>query len=254
VDTSGKKIKAPSEANDRVTITSITPASGSILGAGDTVTFDLKADYELRSADTGRVVWALAGTGDFYTILPSMIIQRGKGALSFSRTVQILPGLGAQPTAVVLLLPKGFVRWTAFDRKSFRVEQSAEDTPNALSQIRVDVTGEFEDHLKITSISPSWGMPLRGGETIDVQINVEYEIGSVDAAELMVTFGTVTTFAEVSIPSYARDARIIEKGRGSVMVTRRLWIPTGLNGSFPITVRLTPPANATDTVTYKIAP
>lgn len=81
-----------------------------------------------------------------------------------------------------------------------------------------------------------------------------YEVGSVDWAELSMIFGTFETFSDVRIPSYARDTRIIERGRGFLTVTRRLWIPTGLNGNFPVDVRLTLPAHATDTVTYKITP
>lgn len=255
VDPSGKKINPPSVDNDKVTITSISPVPGSLVRIGDTITFDLKADYELQSAGTGRVVWELASTNDVEVILSSTPIQRGKGTLSLSRTVQIPPGLGAEPVAaIVFLLPADLVRGTAFDRKNFRLEQSAEGVPNALSQIAVDVTGGFEDYLKIASISPSPQNPLRGGETVDFEVNLEYRLGSVDAAELIVTFGTFATFAEVHIPTYARDSRIVEKGRRSLAVTRRLWIPTELNGNFPVAVRLSPPAHATDKVTYNITP
>jgi hypothetical protein len=254
VDASGKKIKAPSTAGDKITITSITPGAGSTLRTGHSATFDLKVDYEVRSAEAGRVIWGISRAGDLQTILSSTVIQKGKSTLASSRTIQILPEHGTEPSMFVLLLPKGLLRSTAFDRKSFRAETLLESDSATLPQINVNVTGELEDRLKIVSVSPSLAMPLRGGETVDFQISLEYEIGSVDAAEVFMTFGTYATFAEVRIPTYAQDTHIIEKGRGSLTLTRRLWIPTGLKDAFPITARLIYPASATDNVTYKVAP
>lgn len=71
-------------------------------------------------------------------------------------------------------------------------------------------------------------MPLRAGETVDFEVIVEYEIASVDVAELSITFGPFATLAEVQIQGYARETHIIKKGRSSLTVARRLWLPTGL--------------------------
>ena len=148
------------------------------------------------------------------------------------------PGLGAEPIAFVLLLPEDSVRGTAMDRKSFRVEQTAESLPDTPSRITVNVSDQFEDHLRITAITPSIGTPLRTGETIDFEMKLDYDINSVDAAQLDIRFGFFTTFADTRIPAYALDSRILERGRGSLIVTRRLWIPTGSSSDFPVTVRL----------------
>jgi hypothetical protein len=254
VDAAGKKINGTTPRKDTVTITSVSPVAGSTLKTGDTVTFDLKADYDFRSAETGRVVLGFLSRGDVQTILTSEPIRRGKGKLSFTRSLQMRPGLGAEPIAFVLLLPEDSVRGTAMDRKSFRVEESAESIPDAPSRITVNVSDEFEDHLRITAITPSIETPLQAGETIDFEMKLDYDIKSVDVAQLDIRFGVFVTYAETRIPAYALDSRNLERGRGSLIVTRRLWIPTGSNSDFPVTVRLSTPANGTDTITYKVTP
>ena len=252
VDAAGKKINGTTPRKDTLTITSVSPAAGSTLKTGDSVTFDLKVDYDFRSAATGRVVLGFASRGDLQTILASEPIRRGKGKLSFNRSLQMGPGLGAEPIAFVLLLPEDSVRGTVMDRKSFRVEQTAESLPDTPSRITVNVSDQFEDHLRITAITPSIGTPLRSGETIDFEMKLDYDINSVDVAQLDIRFGFFTTFADTRIPAYALDSRILERGRGSLIVTRRLWIPTGSSSDFPVTVRLSLPANGTDTITYKV--
>ena len=254
VDANGKKINGTAPRKDTVTITSVSPAAGSTLKTGDTVTFDLKADYDFRSAQTGRVVLGFTSRGDLQTILASEPIRRGKGKLSFNRSLQMRPAPGAETIAFVLLLPEDSVRGTAMDRKSFRVEQSAESFPDTPSRITVNISDEFEDHLRITAITPSIETPLRTGETIDFEMKIDYDINSVEVAQFDIRFGVFTTYAGTRIPAYALDSRILERGRGSLVVTRRLWIPTGSSSDFPVTLRLSMPANGTDTITYKVKP
>ena len=254
VDAAGKKVNATTSRKDTVTITSVSPAAGSTLKTGETVTFDLKADYDFRSFQTGRVVLGFTSQGNVQPVLASEPIRRGKGKLSFNRSLQMGPAIGGEPVAFVLLLPEDSVRGTAIDQKSFRVEQSAESSPDTPSRITVNVSDEFEDHLRITAITPSLGTPLRTGETIDFEVKIDYDINSVDVAQLDIRFGVFTTYADTRIPAHALDSRILERGRGSLVVTRRLWIPTGLSSDYPVTVRLSMPANGGDTITYKVTP
>ena len=245
VDASGKKINSTSQSNDKITITSISPAPGSTLKVGDSVSFDLKANYDLRSAETGRVIWAFAN-GDPMNVLSSEAVRKGKGTVSFTRTLQMRPGLWAEQVAFVFLQPKDSTFFT-LDKKNFRVEQSTDNSQNSTSRITVDAAGEFEDHFKITPISPPIGATLRSGETIDFEVKVEYDINSVDLARIDLSFGMGAT-------TQVFDARILERGRGSFTVTRRLWIPPDSRGSFPIRVGLAPPASAVDKVEYKVEP
>jgi len=164
------------------------------------------------------------------------------------------PALGVEPIAFVVLLPEDWVRPTATDRKSFRVEQSAERSSDTPSRITVNVSDEFEDHLRITAITPSTEAPLRAGEIIDFEMKIDYDINSVDVAQLDIRFDVIATYANARIPAFALDSRLLERGRGSLVVTKRLWIPTGSSSDFPVSLRLSMPANGTDTITYKVTP
>ena len=58
-------------------------------------------------------------------------------------------------------------------------------------------------------------------------MKIDYDIDSGEVAQFDIRFGVFTTYAGTRIPAYALDSRILERGRGSLVVTRRLWVPTG---------------------------
>ena len=103
VDEAGRRIK-PREGGNTLKITSVSPAPGSVLRVGENVDFDAGIDYELRSRNSGRIVWFLVTGGEVQTFLSSQVVSKGKGTLRLNKSVQIHPGLGAEPRMFVYLM------------------------------------------------------------------------------------------------------------------------------------------------------
>jgi hypothetical protein len=244
VDASGKRTKS-AVAKDVMKIVSITPVPGTSLRIGEMARFDIKANYDLRSAETGRVVWIWATGGDMQAVLATESVRKGKGTLAFNRSMQVRPGTASDPFIFALLMPEGSARGTVGDSKGFHLDQPQQAQATVIPQIAVDVAGEPEDRVIITSISPPPGTIFHGGETVDFEVQVTYEIASLDALYASVRFGIGS--------AYAMDTRIIRKGKGRFTVNPRLLIPKDSGTAFPINVRFSAPANATDIRTYPIA-
>ena len=142
VNTNGKKINGTAPRKDTVTITSVSPATGSTLKTGDTVTFDLKADYDFRSAQTGRIVLGFTESGDLPTILASEPTRRGKGKPHSTDRSKCAQHQEQKRSHSFFSSLQDSVRGTAMDRKSFRVEQSAESFPDTPSRITVNISDD----------------------------------------------------------------------------------------------------------------
>lgn len=243
IDGSGQRIK-PKEGGNAIKITSVSPSVGSVLRVGENVSFSAEVDYELRSANSGRVLWFLISVGEVQAFLSSQPVQKGKGTLSLNKSLQIRRELGAEPRMFVYLMVDGYIRNLGFDIRSYRLDQSQQPAPNGPPQITVDVASDKVDRIRIASISPSPEQSLRSGQKVDFEITVEYELTSTDIAELMMSFSR-------GLP-IAQDNRVVPKGKGSVTVTRRMVILSG--SSFDVHVALSPPSTANDKRSYTVSP
>lgn len=205
LDQSGKQIKPTGGGGDSIKIVSVYPPPGSTLRIGEQVHFELKVDYDLRSAKSGRVEWTPAGTRF------SKIVPQGKGTVTFSENVQVRMG-----TTMVQLFADGYASSLAFSSQNiqnFRYERPQANPEQTLPEIAVAVAGEYEDHLRIVSISPPIEKPLQIGETVDFEIVVEYEMRSADLGIMGIFIGN------------GWDNRAVRKGKGMFTVTRRILIP-----------------------------
>ena len=243
VDEAGRRIK-PREGGNTLKITSVSPSPGSVLRVGENVDFDARIDYELRSGNSGRIVWFLENSGEVQTFLSSQVVSKGKGTLRLNKSVQIHPGLGTEPRMFVFLMAEGYIRSLGADFGNYRLATSQQTPQDSTPQITVNAASEQVDRIRIVSISPSPDQSLRIGQTIDFEVAVEYELTSSDTAELLISFS--------GRPTVALDGRVVSKGQGFVTVTRRMLIPP--TAVFDVTAGLSPPSTAYDKRNYTLSP
>lgn len=104
---------APSPASDSITLLNITPAEGTILLRGQTVTFSGTVSYRLVSADSGVVALVIQDESDRGLqggAQPSAIIRSGTGQTTLSQTITLL-SIGINRVRLFFLLdPTGLTR------------------------------------------------------------------------------------------------------------------------------------------------
>src|SRR3954454_20305698 len=74
------------------------------------------------------------------------------------------------------------------------------------------------DSVKIVSISPTTGTLLRVGETLTLQVEIEYNLTSAES-------GTVTLViqqGESGRPALANEIEVVTKGRAKVVLSKQL--------------------------------
>jgi len=248
VDGGGKQIKHRPTGGDSITIASLSPDPELPLQLGDTVTFAAKINYDLRSANGGRILWFFANAGEAQTILTNQVVAAGKGSLDLKKSVQMQFGLGTQPDMYVYLMADGYIRNVAADSERYRQEQASGSSLSATPQITVNVADQKVDRVRIVSISPSPEKSLRVGDTVDFDIALEYELASTDLAELYLRLGN-------SLPRFlGLEDRVVAMGKGSATITRRIVIPAGTEGTLTVRAGFSAPATANDLRRYTIAP
>jgi hypothetical protein len=110
---------------DWLQIVSISPAAGTALEPGTTVSIDLTAHYNLTTTDKARVVLLLVDQ-DSYSLQPSgdepiVEVSRGEADIKFSKTVQ-MPAKSI--TLYVGLFPLDSMQSHAWDRATFPMKSS----------------------------------------------------------------------------------------------------------------------------------
>jgi hypothetical protein len=77
------------------------------------------------------------------------------------------------------------------------------------------------DSVKILSVSPTTDAPLRAGDTISLQVEVEYSLTSANS-------GTVTLVvqqAESGRPPLANEVEVVMKGRERLVLSKQIQVP-----------------------------
>jgi hypothetical protein len=110
---------------DWLQIVSISPAAGTALEPGTTVSIDLTAHYNLTTTDKARIVLLLVDQ-DSYTLQPSgdeptVEVSRGQADISFSKTVQ-MPAKAI--TLYIGLFPLDSIQSHAWDKATFPMKSS----------------------------------------------------------------------------------------------------------------------------------
>lgn len=163
-----------------------------------------------------------------------------------------------------------------------------------------------KDDVRIVSISPPLNKALHAGDTVNLEVRVEYHVPGAELRRILVTISrledkhsenlaswsqivangkdVLTIQSPVRVPETGRVAvwaavedvissgkssvldsdwkryDVVDrsgqrtKGRGSFKVRRQIVIPKGVGSQLDVRAWLSPPANATDVRTYKIAP
>src|SRR5262245_3529318 len=121
---------APTQASpivppDWLQIVSISPAAGTALEPGTTVSIDLTARYSLTSMDKARIVLGLVDQ-DAYSLQPSgddpiVEVSRGQADINFSETVQ-MPARSI--TLYIGLFPLDGIQSHAWDKAGFPMKTS----------------------------------------------------------------------------------------------------------------------------------
>ena len=106
------------------------------------------------------------------------------------------------------------------------------------------------DSVRIVSISPTPDMPLRVGETLTLQVEVEYNLTSAES-------GTVTLViqqGESGRQSLANEIEVIMKGRGKVVLSKQLQVPEtkALQVFTPLNVQGGSSTRVVDNRVYKV--
>jgi hypothetical protein len=106
------------------------------------------------------------------------------------------------------------------------------------------------DSVKIVSISPTTDMPLRVGETLTVQVEVEYNLTSAQS-------GTVTLViqqGESGRQSLANEIEVVMKGRAKVVLSKQLQVPEtkALQVFTPLNVQGGSSTRVVDNRVYKV--
>jgi hypothetical protein len=106
------------------------------------------------------------------------------------------------------------------------------------------------DSVKIVSISPPTDTPLRIGETLTLQVEVEYNLTSAES-------GTVTLViqqGESGRPPLANEIDVVLKGRGKVVLSKQLQVPEtkALQVFTPLNVQGGSSTSVVDNRVYKV--
>ena len=106
------------------------------------------------------------------------------------------------------------------------------------------------DSVRIVSISPPPDTPLRVGETLTVQVEVEYNLTSAES-------GTVTLViqqGESGRQSLANEIEVIMKGRAKVVLSKQLQVPEtkALQVFTPLNVQGGSSTRVVDNRVYKV--
>jgi hypothetical protein len=102
----GESPTTPTPANDAISVSSITPAAGTVLHANEMVTFTAVLNYTLASAESGQVVIVIQNqlnqnlkTG---VPQPAAAMMRGTGTVTLTDSI-LIPGSGV--TSVRVFFP-----------------------------------------------------------------------------------------------------------------------------------------------------
>src|SRR5688572_487692 len=106
------------------------------------------------------------------------------------------------------------------------------------------------DSVKIVSISPTTDMPLRVGEPLTVQVEVEYNLTSAQS-------GTVTLViqqGESGRQSLANEIEVVMKGRAKIVLSKQLQVPEtkALQVFTPLNVQGGSSTRVVDNRVYKV--
>lgn len=245
VDSSGTRIKASGEG-DSLKIVTAAPASGTTLKSNETIRFELKVDYELKSSANGRVIWGLSSGGSVQAGGFTEPVKKGKGSLTLSRDVQMRESMGATPAIYVAMYADGYAHRVATDVARYAMNVPAQTASDSPLQLQVDATGKFQDHVRIEAVSPTLETKIKPGDVINLELRIEYELMTFDDAELEIHF-------HGSQPM-GMDNRIVHRGAGSFTVSRKIAISKDAGSEFSVTVILSIPTVGMDKRTWKISP
>lgn len=116
---------APPILTDAISVSSVTPVAGSVLRAGQTVTFTAAVNYTLATAASGRIAIVIQDQTGESLDLPgeqsSVSVSRGTGSATLSSSVTI-PNSGVTSVIVYLpLLPAGATTTSIVARVEYAV-------------------------------------------------------------------------------------------------------------------------------------
>lgn len=108
------------------------------------------------------------------------------------------------------------------------------------------------DTIRILSISPSTDNPLRAGDTVTFQVEVEYNLASANSGSVTL----VVQQAESGRPPLANEIEVVTKGRARIVLTKALRIPEtkALQVFTPLNIQGGRSTTVVDNRIYKVLP
>lgn len=109
-----------------------------------------------------------------------------------------------------------------------------------------------QDFVKITSITPPNDAPLKVGQKVKVEVEIEYNLESTEMGSIML----VIQQAESGHFPLANESDIINKGKGKIVLSKEMLIPDtkGLRIFTPLSLEGTASTTLVDTKMYKVLP
>jgi hypothetical protein len=233
----------PPEA-DSVRIISISPNTGAPLRVGESVTFRVEVEYNLVSAESGQVTLVIQQSESGRAPLANEVevVERGKSRLVLSKDIRV-----PDTKTIRVFTPlnvQGGTSTRIVDTRSYKVESSG-GSPG------VSPPESLMDSVKIISISPSTGAPLRVGQSVTLRVEVEYNLVSAESGQVAL----VIQQGESGRPPIAHEMEVVLKGKARLVLSTDITVPDtkALRVFIPLHVEGGRSTNVVETRSYKVA-
>jgi hypothetical protein len=232
----------PPEA-DSVKIISISPSTGAPLRVGERITFKVEVEYDLVSAESGQVTLVIQQGESGRPSLANEVdvVQKGKGRLVLSKDLTV-----PDTKAIRVFTPlnvEGATSTRIVDSRSYKTEKSGSPV--------VSPPESGIDSIRIISISPSTGAPLRVGERVTFKVEVEYDLVSAESGQVTL----VIQQGESGRPPVANEMEVVLKGKAKLDLSTDITVPDtkALRVFIPLHVEGGGSTKVVATRSYKVA-
>lgn len=163
----------PDSSGNSVKILSISPDSTESLNVGDTVEIEVEIEYEIENlpATIGLNIQKGEMTGSgFDSIIASRIevLNENKGIITLKQSIKV-PNTGSIQVFTPVMSEGGTTTNTA-DMRSYKVLGFDEGETSSFSGFP-----SGSSSVKILSLSPDSSVPLYVGDTVEIEVEIEYE-------------------------------------------------------------------------------
>jgi hypothetical protein len=217
-----------------VRILSIQPAEGSVLRTGDDVDFEVAVAYNLIS-DLGTLTLKVENGGPRPVQEFSHLVRKGQGRRIFRERIRMQAAKSqADTTTVTASLSETEPRetatgWrlattrTAADSRTYKLSGQALPVSPASARPQPDKSND-NDSMRIVSMMPSTDKLLRAGQTVEVEVKIEYNLVNAETAAVTLDFSAGGTVLKSEKQTVSKGRKILTFRKARLEVPPAKWL------------------------------